>query len=182
MKALLVADQIQLTSLTEADLPMLSRWQHDADYLRHLDASPAHPKTADQLRDWMQEMQKAPNAFLFGIRRREDDGLIGWLALDEILWPHQVGWVSIGIGDRMQRGKGYGTAAMRAALDFAFQELNLHKVQLTVFGYNQPAIAMYEGLGFVREGAYREFLHRNGRRHDMLLYGLLRTEWEAKIS
>jgi RimJ/RimL family protein N-acetyltransferase len=68
---------------------------------------------------------------------------------------------------------------MRLALDYAFSELNLHRVQLTVFAYNARAIALYEKLGFVREGVYREFLHRDGVRYDMYLYGLLRREWRG---
>jgi RimJ/RimL family protein N-acetyltransferase len=58
-------------------------------------------------------------------------------------------------------------------------ELNLHRVQLTVFSYNERAIALYEKLGFQREGVYREFIQRDGRRYDMYLYGLLRREWKA---
>ena len=69
---------------------------------------------------------------------------------------------------------------MRLALKFAFDELNLHRVQLTVFAYNDRAIALYEKLGFQREGTFREFLHRDGARYDMYLYGLLRREWEAR--
>ena len=65
-------------------------------------------------------------------------------------------------------------------LDPAFGELNLHRVQLTVFAYNERAIALYEKLGFVREGVYREFMACDGVRYDMYLYGLLRREWEAR--
>jgi RimJ/RimL family protein N-acetyltransferase len=66
------------------------------------------------------------------------------------------------------------------ALRFAFHELNLHRVCLTVFSYNAPAIALYERLGFVREGVYREHIERDGQHFDMLLFGLLRREWEGK--
>jgi RimJ/RimL family protein N-acetyltransferase len=55
-------------------------------------------------------------------------------------------------------------------------------VQLTVFSYNLRAIALYEKIGFKREGVYRECLHRDGRRHDMILYGILRPEWEARCA
>ena len=71
-----------------------------------------------------------------------------------------------------------GREAMQLALAFAFNELNLYRVCLTVFSYNDQAITLYERLGFVREGAYRQHLERDGRRYDMYLYGLLRPEWE----
>lgn len=50
-----------------------------------------------------------------------------------------------------------------------------------VFAYNEPAIALYENLGFRHEGTFREFLQRDGVRHDMHLYGLLRPEWEQAL-
>jgi RimJ/RimL family protein N-acetyltransferase len=82
-------------------------------------------------------------------------------------------------GDHQDWGKSYGGEALHLLLDHAFGELNLHRVQLTVLACNEPAIALYEKLGFVREGVYREFLLRDRIRFDMYLYGLLRREWEA---
>jgi RimJ/RimL family protein N-acetyltransferase len=67
---------------------------------------------------------------------------------------------------------------MIVGLRFAFHELNLFRVCLTVFSYNAAAIALYEQLGFTREGTYREHIERDGQRYDMVLYGLLRPEWE----
>jgi RimJ/RimL family protein N-acetyltransferase len=60
--------------------------------------------------------------------------------------------MSIGLGDSANWGKGYGHEATRLALGFALNELNLHRVQLTVFDYNPRAIHLYEKLGFQQEG------------------------------
>ena len=43
--------------------------------------------------------------------------------------------------------------------------------------FNTRAIACYEGVGFVHEGTHREYLQRDGQRHDMYLYGILEHEW-----
>jgi RimJ/RimL family protein N-acetyltransferase len=88
--------------------------------------------------------------------------------------------VSIGLGDRGNWGKGFGWDAMTLLLKFAFHELNLYRVQLTVFSYNERARSLYERLGFTREGVFREHLARDGSRHDMILYGMLRSEWEQQ--
>ncbi len=117
---------------------------------------------------------------MFGVRLHAGDELIGVVELDGILWNQQSSWLSIGIGEAARRGQGYGAETLRLALDFAFRELNLHRVQLSVFSYNVAAIALYEKLSFTREGAYREFLQRDGQRYDMYLYGLLRREWETQ--
>lgn len=177
---LLVGPRVRLAPLQEADLPVVGRWYVDAEFLRLFDATPAYPRAESGLRQWLDERHRNQNAFLFGVRLHEGDELIGVIELDGILWNHQVGWLSIGIGAARHRGRGYAAEALRLVLDFAFRELNLHRVQLTVFSYNVPAITLYERLGFQREGAYREFLHRDGQRLDMYLYGLLRHEWEAR--
>ena len=178
---LLHGANIRLTACTHADLPTITRWYEQTDFLRLLDARAAYPQTEAALSQWLEDQHKAPDAFLFALRLLDSDEPLGYIELDGILWTQQTGWLSIAIGDPAQRGKGYGYEALRLALAFAFHELNLHRLQLTVFSYNSNAIALYEKLGFQREGVYREFIQRDGRRYDMYLYGLLRREWEAQI-
>ncbi|MBM3238455.1 GNAT family N-acetyltransferase [Candidatus Poribacteria bacterium] len=178
---LLHGPNVRLTALTPNDLATIARWYQNADFLRLCDALPAYPKTEETLAQWLEERHKATDTFLFAVRLLDSDDLIGYIELDGILWSHQVGWMSIAIGNSQNWGKGYGYEAMQLALRFAFDELNLHRVQLTVFSYNERAIALYEKLGFQREGVYREFIQRDGRRYDMYLYGLLRREWKAHI-
>jgi RimJ/RimL family protein N-acetyltransferase len=174
---------VRLTAFEpDADLPVLARWYQDADFMRLFDAEAAYPKTRGQLAKYIADQQKSPTAFVFAIRPLDRDDLIGYIELDGIVWAQRVGWVSVGIGEAAQRGQGCGTDAMRLLLQFAFDELNLHRVQLTVFRYNTHAIRLYERLGFQHEGTFREFLQRDGERYDMLLYGLLRREWAARLT
>ncbi|MFL7809933.1 MAG: GNAT family N-acetyltransferase [Anaerolineae bacterium] len=176
---LLQGNRLRLTALDENDLQTVARWQENATFLRLFDARPAYPRSVDSLATWLEERHKAQDAFLFGVRLR-DGTLIGYVELDGILWAHGVGWTSIALGDPARWGQGYGSEAMALLLSFAFNELNLHRVQLTVFDYNDRAIALYEKLGFRREGAFRQFMQRDGERHDMYLYGLLREEWASR--
>lgn len=180
-QTLLRGARVQLTALTQDDLPIIAGWYQDAEFMRLLDATPAHPKSAESLRAWLDDAQKASDGYLFGIRLLSGDTLIGFIEIDNILWSHGAAWFSIAIAPREYWEQGYGTEAARLALTFAFQELNLHRVQATVFSYNRRSMAMFERLGFRREGAFREFLHRDGQRYDMLLYGILRREFERPL-
>jgi RimJ/RimL family protein N-acetyltransferase len=179
---LLRGERVRLTALTPDDIPTVTAWYQDDDFLRLLDARPAFPQAESALRDWLDEQNKSGDAFLFAVRLNENDALIGYVSVDGILWAHGSGWLTIAIGDPVARGQGYGPEAVGLALNFAFREMNLHRIQLTVFSYNTRAIAAYERLGFTREGTYREALRRDGRRYDMYLYGILRPEWEARMS
>jgi RimJ/RimL family protein N-acetyltransferase len=181
LQPLLRGTRVRLTALTQDDLPTIAGWYQDAEFMRLLDARSAHPQSADALHTWLDEAQKATDGYLFGVRLLEGDVLIGFVELDEILWTHGTAWFGIAIGTHEYREKGYGTEAARLALAFAFQELNMHRVQATVFSYNRRSMAMFERLGFRREGAFREFIHRDGERYDMLLYGILRREFEKPV-
>jgi RimJ/RimL family protein N-acetyltransferase len=171
---------LRLTAITKDDLPTLARWHANAGFLRLLDARAAKPQTEDDVSKWVENAQRNTNDYLFAVRPLAGEDLLGFVELDGIHWNRGVAWLSIAIGDRDNWGKGIGTEAMDLILRFAFSELNLHRVQLTVFEYNDRAIAVYERLGFQREGVYREALYRDNVRYDMYLYGLLRREWEAQ--
>jgi RimJ/RimL family protein N-acetyltransferase len=169
--------KIRLTAITKEDIKAISHWYEDAGFSRLFDATPAVPKSQNQLANLLEEQEKNKDIYLFAIRPIDDNVLLGYVELDGFLWAHQNCWLSIGLGDRKNWGKGYGREAMELILRFVFHELNLHRIQLTVFSYNERAVALYENLGFTREGVYREHLQRDGQRHDMYLYGLLRREW-----
>ncbi len=179
---LLQGQKVRLTAVTKEDLPIIRHWYEDASFSRLFDALPAVPKSPGQWATWLEDKEKARDLYLFAIRPVDEERILGYVELDGFLWVHQNCWLSIGIGDKADWGQGYGLEAMELSLKFAFHELNLHRVQLTVFSYNERAIALYENLGFTREGVYREHLQRDGRRYDMYLYGLLRREWEEARS
>ena len=176
-KNILHGPRIRLTAVTKEDLSAISTWYEDTGYSRMFDAMPAVPKSPVQLEQWLDGALKAKDSFLFAVRPLENETLLGYVELDGILWPHQSCWLGIGVGNREHWGQGFGREGMELALNFAFREINLYRVQLTVFSYNERAINLYEKLGFKREGVFREHIQRDGRRYDMILYGLLRREW-----
>jgi len=179
---LLHGKRVRLTAVTKEDLGTMAHWWSDAGFLRLYDAVPAYPRSERQLEKRVEEGQKGETSFLFGIRILSSDSLIGLLELDGVAWSHQTTFFSLAIGDAANRGRGFGREAAMLGLKFAFHELNLHRVCLTVFSYNKAAITLYEDLGFTREGTFREHLQRDGQRHDMLLYGMLRHEWQALVA
>lgn len=174
--------RVRLTAARAGDAAIVARWHEDAWFLRLMDARTARPQSEQQIQAWIDETEKSNHDFLLAVRLVETDELIGWIELNGILWNNGTTMLGIAVGDPARWDQGYGREAMELTLRYAFDELNLHRVGLTVFSYNLRAIALYEKLGFTYEGAQREFLHRGGQRHDMLTYGLLRREWEARAT
>lgn len=69
--------------------------------------------------------------------------------------------------------------AVRRLLDFAFGELGLHRLELEMYSDNEGARRPYLKCGFKEEGRPREAVIAGGRRHDIVLMGILRAEREA---
>ena len=109
---------------------------------------------------------------------KKDSLIIGLAGFDDIIKENQVATLFIGLGRKSERGMGYGREAMDLLLEYGFRNLNFHRIQLNVLEFNHGAIALYEKCGFKGEGIFREFVLRNGKRYNLLLYGLLKYEWE----
>lgn len=88
------------------------------------------------------------------------------------------GTFSIGIQIGMDyRGKGYGTAAMKLLLNYAFNERRLNKFNVSLIEGNIGSATMMEKLGCVKEGVVRETIYTMGRYYDEIYYGLTRSEF-----
>ena len=82
--------------------------------------------------------------------------------------------------NRAHWGKGYLGEAMTAALNYAFDVLDLNRIEADIDPRNAASAKLLERHGFVNEGYMRERWIVNGEICDTVFYGLLRREWEAR--
>lgn len=177
LRPLFTGKLLRLAAPLPEDKAVVAEWTRDDEYMRNLDDDPVRPLSPDA---WAAlEAQHAEGRILFHLRTLADDRLIGFAAIHNISWSSQFAEFAIGIGVPEYRGKGYGQDALQLLLNYAFSELNFYRMGLTVMAYNEKAIKAYERAGFVKEGVRRGAVQRDGARHDVLLYGILRDEWEA---
>ena len=177
---LFTGEQIRLTAEDpEVMAKAMARWNSDSEYFRLLDSDPPRLWSEQKTKEWLEKDIEKENLtdFFFAIRTLDGENLIGFVGLSGLDWNQGDAWIGIGLGEREYWGKGYGTDAMQTLLCYAFTELNLRRVSLTVFDYNPRAIRSYEKCGFVMEGTARGVLHREGRRWDWHHMGILKEEW-----
>jgi RimJ/RimL family protein N-acetyltransferase len=182
MRNLLMGNNVKLNAINEGDLVFIEDWFNDVKFLRHYDMLPAIPQTNRDVKKAVEEFTHSSNSYMFAIRTQDTNKIIGVIGLFDIMWANGVATFFIGIGDQSYVGKGIGKEAMGLLLDFGFNELNLHRIQLNVIEYNEKAIRAYERSGFVKEGTHRELVHRDGKRYDLYLYGLLKEEWAREVN
>lgn len=174
---------VRLSALDPEDMgKAYARWNLNSEYFRLLNSSSRPMKSPKAIAKWMEEEVKelSPASYYFSIRTLADDKLIGDLGLDVVDWSGRDAFVGLGIGETEYWGRGYGTDVMNVLLRFAFCEVNLRRVTLSVFEYNPRAIRSYEKAGFRHEGRLRKVLNKEGRRWDVLYMGILRDEWMEK--
>ncbi|HUG33311.1 MAG TPA: GNAT family protein [Anaerolineales bacterium] len=166
----------------EKDPGIESAWTHDALFMRMFDLSPARPMPAAMVKKQYEKLEKQveeeKNLYYFSVRSKADDRLIGKAAIEWIEWTNSNAFLRLGIGAEEDRRNGYGSQALQMMLRFAFAELNLYRVTANVQEYNEPAIGLLQKHGFVEEVRRRQGLDRDGRRWDLLVFGLLKDEWQ----
>ena len=175
-----IGKKVRLTALHKDDIPTMRRWNEDAGYLRLYNSDPALPNTETSLNKWLDDWGTSQTQKQFIMRPLKSDECLGFIGLWNIAWSNGTASLSITIGDRKHWRQGFGRDGMQLLLNYAFNELNLHRLGLTVFEYNTAAIALYESLNFQREGTIRDFVHRDEKRYAMYWYGLLRSEWKPQ--
>jgi RimJ/RimL family protein N-acetyltransferase len=165
---------VELTALTDADSDTLFRWINDRDLV--LMSSAYRPVDEKAHRDWFDSIRRRPDVAIFGIRELATGRLVGSCQLLAIHPVHRKAELQIRIGEPAARGRGLGREAVELLLDFAFQDLNLHRVELTVLSGNEVALKTYAAAGFVREGVLRQAAHVDGGFVDVILMAVLREE------
>jgi RimJ/RimL family protein N-acetyltransferase len=101
-------------------------------------------------------------------------GIVGLINLD---YKNRNAECIIDIGEKNYWGKGYGLEGLKLLLNYAFYEMNLHRVFLRVYSFNERAIRLYTKIGFQEEGSSRQSLFRNGEWHDIIHMGILQNEY-----
>ena len=115
----------------------------------------------------------------FVIEAIAESKYIGAINFHAINWLNRSAELGIVIGDKSYWGRGYGTDAMRVMMRLAFDKMNLHRLWLRVYEYNQRAIASYEKCGFKREGVLRKARFFRGRYYDTFVMGILDDEYRS---
>ena len=108
-----------------------------------------------------------------------DGRLAGCAGCHPIDWPNKrcsIGyWIEAG-----WQGRGVVTRCCGALIDYLFDDLGLHRVTIQCGTGNKKSCAIPERLGFTREGVLRQTEWVNDRWVDMVVWGMLKHDWEVR--
>ena len=153
------------------DIGNLFLWLNDARAA--LDDMPYRPVDCLMFKDWFDQQAKQGAQILFVIRTLQPARAVGFVLFKNLSPVFRAGELGVRIGDEDDRGKGYGAAAVKLALQYAWDTLNLKRVWLTVFADNNRAVACYRRAGFEQEGVMRQAAFSGGAWMDVAMMAAL---------
>ena len=171
-----VGKNIYLRPVLKEDLPKLTIWINDPEVTMFLKAS--LPMTPEDEEGWYKKLsQKNDTEIRLSIVLKETDEFIGIIALHKI--NRQNGTATSGsfIGRKDFWGKGYGTEASTLLLEYAFNTLNLRKINSSVLTYNVRSKRRLEKCGYKEEGVRKAQIYRLGQYHDEILMAVFREDF-----
>jgi RimJ/RimL family protein N-acetyltransferase len=173
------ASSVTLRARTDADLDVLYRVAADLPTWEERRPRPPMPLTRSAFDARVArsvEQEESADGLQFVV---DADGTpVGTVSLfeqDDLARHAEVGIALV----PEARGRGIGTAAIEQIVEFAFVRRNLRRLHLQALASNRGAIRAYEKAGFVVEGRRREHAWVRGGYEDIVVMGVLRSEWAA---
>lgn len=177
---ILTGERIILREYRKEDLPYIRKWVNNAEITKYLSHIFLYPHTLNASENYLNSILDGSSSMKgFIIANKGTEEYIGQIDLINIDWVNRVGTLGIVIGNVEKLSRGYGTEAIKLIQYFAFNRLNLHKIDLEVRAYNERAIRCYKKCGFKEEGRIRENFFIDGKYTDTLFMGILKSEYEA---
>ncbi len=172
----IIGKRVYLRPLEIDDADNFVTWLNDEEVNKYLIRT--MPLNKIREREFLEGLYKDNKEVILGIALKANDELIGVIGLHKISLAFHNAEMGIIIGDKSRWSKGYGTEAVGLIVKYGFDQLNLHRIYLTVLDFNLRAIRVYEKSGFKMEGTFREHVYRHGKYCDVLLMGILKDEWK----
>ncbi len=163
-----------LRPVLESDVPLLMKWINDPRVRQFIQN--AFPLGEGAEREWVANLSKRSDTNM--VLMIEVNGkAIGNMGVHQINWKDRTATTGAIIGEVEYWGKGYGTDAKMALLEYLFNTLNLRKVMSHVYAFNKRSLGYSLHCGYKIEARLRKQRFIGGRYHDEVILGLFKEDW-----
>ncbi len=169
----LIGSKVTLRPGVETDIYLLFKWYNDTE-LNKLAGWSDSKATADKLR---YNMSRSFGYDPMNLMIDNEEGTpIGTIQLYDFNEQDKSCKLGIRIGDSNYWGKGYGEDAVNTLLQYAFMKIDIYRVTLKVYEYNERAVKCYLKCGFQYEGRTRKSAFIDGKFYDEIIMGALKSD------
>lgn len=172
---MLEGKHVNLRALEESDLEILKNWRNNQKTRIH--TREYRLLNMMNQKNWFESLHKEnpPKTIMFGIVKKTNK-LIGVSGLTYIDWKNKHAEISIILSLKNWQSTKESKDTISLLIDYAFNELNMHRVWVEIFDTIPENIYLFERMNFVKEGILRDKLWRNGKWHNSSIYSKLSNE------
>ena len=169
----IIGERVYLSPINIDDAEVYTKWLNDYDVSGNLNNYRMMISLSGEKKILEELVIEGHNYAIILAKDNTLIGNVGLMAIDNI---NRVATVGLFIGESENRGKGYGSEALRLILDFGFKTLNLHNIMLNVNSDNEQGIACYKKVGFNEFGRRKDAVYKNGKYIDLLYMEILDSD------
>ncbi|MBT5023119.1 GNAT family N-acetyltransferase [Candidatus Woesearchaeota archaeon] len=165
----------KLRPLRIDDLDNCMNWINDSDIIGNF-AHFNRTISREEEEKVLEKMIADPNTKTYTIESKEGEYL-GSVGLNKIFWPTGESTLSLIIGRKDKWGQGYASSALMQIMDLAFNEYDLHRLEIGCFDSNKRAQKVYSRCGFIQEGTQRQKYMLREEYHDVAMMAILKQDY-----
>lgn len=178
---MLETKRLLLKSYTLENVDKMNKWRNDSILLYYNDDLPENSEPVP-IENTKRHIERAitevdDSIIRFGIHKKEDDSLIGFCMIAFIDYYNKNCKFGMTIGEKDEWGKGYGKEVLDKIIRYCFEDLDMNRIGVEIYAFNERSIKMFENMGFKREGIIRQLVYKKNKFEDEYIYGLLKSEW-----
>ncbi len=164
--------KITLAALEKEDIPVVTKWINDEE-ISYYNGS-RFPAGLDEQSSWFEKIRndKTKKKLLVYTKDNEKAGMVTLFNIDH---RNQKAEIGVYIASEYQN-KGLAKESLKLLANYAFQELNMHKIYASIMSFNTMSIKLFESAGFKREYTKKEEVFTNGNFVDMEILSLYRRD------
>lgn len=166
-------EKVCLRAYKEEDIKKALQFINDKDLMKHLTTKIPFPMTLWEEEEFIKSQKSNQKGeYNFAIEDLETKKYIGGCGINDVNWLTRVATIGIMIGDKDYWGKGYGSDAIQVLIKFIFEDMNMRKIRLSTFSFNERALKCYTKCGFEIEGVLKDEIFKNGKYYDEMILSI----------
>ncbi len=163
----------ELYPLEEIHLQMVLDWRNEPAVRKNMYTS--HEISFAEHKRWFHSLANdASKAYFIAVIDGIECGVVGFSEINSV-----QGIATWAFYKSPNALKGSGSLMEFYALDYAFNELQLHKLRCEVLGFNHAVVELHKKFGFLVEGQHRDAFFDGSEYHDIFHLGIMAAEWFA---
>lgn len=166
---------VTLRAIEKSDLEFMRKMLNDPE-IENLVVGWAFPVSKQQQETWYEKNINDTHNLRF-IIETPADGIVGLATLVDIDWKNRRATHGIKLAKAAKRTKGIGTDTVMAIMKYAFDELQLNRLDGSWFEDNLGSQRLYTKCGWEIEGKIRRCIYKKGKYRDLINVGILSDEY-----